>query len=228
MQEIKQILLNEAEDGYQRFSAKLIPNVNNVLGVRLPKLRKIAKEIYRTKDWQTFLQQDTEFLEETMLQGIVIGLVDQDIESLLNLVKNFVPKIDNWAVCDSFCAGLKYANKYKEEVWTFLQSYLGSEKEYDKRFAFVMLLNYFVDEKFLDKVFEIFDCFKDERYYAKMAVAWALSIYYIKFPEETLHYLKISKLDDWTFNKSIQKICESLRVDKITKESLRKLTRPKK
>ena len=58
-----------------------------------------------------------------------------------------------------------------------------------------------------------------------MACAWALSICYIKFPTKTLAYLKKSKLDNLTFNKGIQKICESLRVDKESKNKLKALKR---
>ncbi len=219
---IKQILLQKSEDDFRKFSSALIPNINNVLGVRLPILRKISKEIYNEGYWQTFLEQtDFEYMEEIMLQGMVIGLVKKDPEEILGYIKNFVPKIDNWAVCDSFCTGLKFVNKNQDLVWNFLQPYFQSEKEYDIRFGFVMLLGYFINEVYIDRVLLIIDKFKDDRYYAKMAVAWALSICYIKFPKKTLDYLKKSNLDCWTYNKSIQKICESLRVDKKTKDMLK-------
>ena len=88
-----------------------------------------------------------------------------------------------------------------------------------------MLISYYIDTEFISDVLKLIDEFKDERYYARMAAAWALSICYTKFPEKTFEYLKKSKLDDWTFNKSIQKICESLRVDKSTKNMLKYLKR---
>ena len=88
-----------------------------------------------------------------------------------------------------------------------------------------MLLDHFIDDEYIDKVLDLIDNFKDERYYAKMAAAWALSICFIKYPPKTLAYLKRSNLDKWTFNKSIQKIRESYRVDKETKEILKKYLR---
>ena len=204
---IKQKIISKAEKNYQKFSQSLLPNIDNVLGVRLPILRKIAKEIYTQTDWQKFLKQnDFEYMEETMLQAMVIGLVKDEPENILKLVNDFVPKIDNWSVCDSFCTGLKFVTKNQELVWKFIQPYFNSAKEYDIRFAFVMLL-------------------EDTRYYAQMACARALSICYIKFPKKTLAYLKKSKLDNWTFNKGIQKICESLRVEKSTKDMLKCLKR---
>lgn len=221
---IKQRLINESEKDFQKFSAFLIPNINNVLGVRLPKLRKIAKEIYKNGDWQEFINLgDFEYMEETMLKGMIIGLVKQPPPKILELVRNFIPEIDNWSVCDCFCSGLKFVKDNKELVWNFIQPYFKSKNEYDIRFAYVILLSYYIDINFIDKALKIIDGFKDERYYTKMAVAWALSICYIKFPEKTLEYLKISKLDNWTYNKGIQKICESLRVDKSTKTMLKSM-----
>ena len=222
--DIKQRLINESEKDFQKFSASLIPNINNVLGVRLPKLRKIAKEIYKSGEWEEFLNSsDFQYMEETMLKGMVIGLVKQPPDKILELVKNFIPEINNWSVCDCFCSGLKFVKDNKELVWNFIQPYFKSKNEYDIRFAYVILLSYYIDINFIDKALKIIDGFKDKRYYTKMAVAWALSICYIKFPEKTLEYLKISKLDNWTYNKGIQKICESLRVDKSTKTMLKSM-----
>lgn len=219
---IKERILSEAEKDYKKFSSSLIPNIDNVLGVRLPILRKIAKEIYTSGKWEEFLNCDNcEFMEETMLQGMVIGLVKP--EDILKYTAKFVPKINNWAVCDSFCTGLKFTKKNKKLVWDFIQPYFKSSQEFEIRFAFVMLLDYFIEEEYIDRVLDLIDEFKDERYYSRMAVAWALSVCFVKFPEKTFKYLKKFKLDNWTFNKSLQKIRESYRVSKEMKEMLKSL-----
>lgn len=216
---IKERILSEAEKDYKKFSSSLIPNIDNVLGVRLPILRKIAKEIYTSGKWEEFLNCDNcEFMEETMLQGMVIGLVKP--EDILKYTAKFVPKINNWAVCDSFCTGLKFTKKNKKLVWDFIQPYFKSSHEFEIRFAFVMLLDYFIEEEYIDRVLDLIDEFKDKRYYSRMAVSWALSVCFVKFPEKTFEYLKKSKLDSWTFNKSLQKIRESYRVSKEMKDML--------
>ena len=223
---IKNRILSEADKDYQKFSQALIPNIDNVLGVRLPILRRVAKEIYTKENWQKFLEQsDFEYMEETMLQAMIIGLVKDKPENVLKLVEKFVPKINNWSVCDSFCNGLKFTKQNRELVWDFIEPYFQSSKEYEIRFAYVMLLAHFVTEDYIDKCLIWIDKFNDPRYYAQMACAWALSVCYIKFPDKTFKYLKKSKLDNWTYNKSIQKICESLRVDKQTKNMLKCLKR---
>ena len=221
--DIRKRLEGLAENEYQRFSASLLPNINNVLGVRLPLLRKIAKDISNS-DWQEFLASDTIYMEETMLQGMVIGLIAKDL-GVLSLVANFVPKINNWSVCDSFCCGLKFVSAYKKEVYNFLQLYLNSKQEYEIRFGLVMLLNYYVEEDYLDEIFEVIDKFSSKDYYAQMAAAWLLSICYIKYPQLTEKYFETSKLDDYTFNKAIQKITESNRIAKNEKLRLKKYKR---
>ena len=105
-------------------------------------------------------------------------------------------------------------------MWKFLQKYLNSDKEFEVRFGIVMLLDYYISEEYIEKILKIFDETKHEGYYVKMAVAWAISICYIKFPQETEEYLKNNNLDEFTYRKSIQKIKESYRVSKDQKQKL--------
>ena len=222
---VKEKILDIAEKDYKQFSASLIPNIDNVLGVRIPALRQLAKEVYKESGIEYLSCDDTEYMEEVMLQGMIIGFIKDSPDKILEHVEKFIPKINNWAVCDIFCGGLKFTKKNKELVWNFIQKYLKSDKEYYKRFGLVMILSYFIDDKYVNKVLEILDNFSHEGYYARMGAAWALSICYVKQPEKTFNYLKKSKLDNWTYNKGIQKTCESFRVDKSTKEVLKSLKR---
>lgn len=217
--EIRKRLEQEAEEKYRVFSSALIPNIDNVLGVRIPKLNKLVKELYKT-DWKPFLNQPCIYMEETMLQGMLIAKTG-DFE----LVKQFVPKINNWSVCDKFCNSLKCIKDNKQQVWKFIQPYLKSKKEYNNRFALVIMLEYFIEEDYLAKIFEILNTFNSKKYYAQMAVAWLVSMCFVEFPKETTEFLKTTKLDDWTYNKSIQKIIESLKVDKPTKQKLKLMKR---
>jgi len=224
-QSIKEQLLNLADEEYQKFATALIPTINNVIGVRLPELRKLARTIAKG-DWRTFLAQaESDYFEEVMLQGMVLGYVKTDIEEILRYVADFIPKIDNWSVCDSFCISLKFTLKNKERVWDFIVPYLLSDKEYEIRFAVVMMLNFFIEEEYINRILQLLDKVSHEGYYAKMAVSWALSICYIKLPEPTMSYLLSNTLDDFTYNKALQKITESYRVDQETKTMIRAMKR---
>lgn len=223
--EIKQQLLELSEPEYQKFSSRLIPNISkdSILGVRLPQLRKIAKTIAKG-NWQHYLKTASDdTFEEIMLQGMVIGYLKEELDQILPYVKNFIPKINNWSTCDSFCAGLKLSKKYSDEMWRFILPYLKGKQEYDIRFGVVMLLSYYVNEKYIDDALYLLDAIDYDAYYVKMAVAWAVSLYYINFPQRTVVYLKDNNLDSFTYNKALQKITESLKVDDETKRMIRQM-----
>lgn len=108
---LREQLLEMADPGYRDFHAALVPGVGNIIGIRLPLLRGIARQIARG-DWRTFLAaDDLLYYEERMLQGLVIGYAKCTPGEKLEHVARFVPKIDNWAVCDCFCWRLKAAER---------------------------------------------------------------------------------------------------------------------
>lgn len=224
---VKEKLQSLADEKYRAFISGLLPNVDNIMGVRLPALRKVAREI-AGGDWRGFLEENpaySESLEEIMLQGMVLGCVKADIEELLRYVAGFVPKIDNWSVCDSFCMGLKIVKRHKDRVWDFLQPYFISREEFELRFGIVMLLSYYIDDRYIGHVLAILDSIKHEGYYVKMAVAWTISVCFVKQPEPTMKFLQSNTLDDFTYNKALQKITESYRVDAETKAVIRSMKR---
>ncbi|MEY8002005.1 DNA alkylation repair protein [Clostridium sp. Mt-5] len=224
-QKIRDQIFELADEKYKEFHTKLSPTDSNIVGVRMPVLRKIAKEIARG-DWREYLKTaENEYYEEIMIQGMVIGYIKVDVEERLKLIEKFVPKIDGWGICDSFCNGLKFIKSNRERVWNFIQPYLRSNHEFYIRFGVVVLLDFYIDEVYVNSVLDALDKIKYDGYYVKMAVAWALSTCYIKFPENTMAYLKNNSLDDFTYNKSLQKITESLRIDNKTKLVIKNMKR---
>lgn len=222
---VKEQLQMYAEENFRTFTMRLMPGVENVYGVRLPVLRKMAKAVIK-EDWRSYLEAASdESYEEIMLQGMVIGYACMELSELFARMERFIVKIDNWSVCDSFCAGLKITREHKAEMWMFLDKYLRSQNEYEIRFGVVMLLDYYTEEAYLQEALAFFDTIRHEGYYVRMAVAWAVSIYYIKYPKQVLEYLKENQLDNWTYNKALQKITESLQVDKETKAYIRSFKR---
>ena len=133
----------------------------------------------------------------------------------------FVPMINSWGICDSSCATCHFMKKDQEYWYGYLQKWLKSSREYEIRFGVVCLLDFFINEAYIDAVLEEMKKIHHDGYYVKMAVAWAVSICYIHFPEKTQKLLKENSLDDWTHNKTIQKIRESLRISKEEKEMLK-------
>lgn len=225
---IEKDLFNMQDKKYQSFQLKLCPGVNNIIGVRLPELRKYAKNISKVVN---YAEIPTKYYEEIMLKGMLIGL---EKEINYEQIETFIPLITNWAICDTFCSSLKKVKNDKENMWNFLQKYLKSKKEYEIRFAVVMILQYFIDEKYIDKVLKILSKIKNKNYYAQMAIAWAYSICFIKFYDKTKKFFEeelikkennkfTTKIDNFIYNKSIQKAIESYRLTKVQKDELRKI-----
>ena len=223
---IKQELIQMSDSKYKSFHSNLCPGINNILGIRVPVLREYAKKLIKKYSFEELINNiDDEYYEEIMLQGMLIGLNSKENFNVIKkYIEDYIPKIDNWAICDTFCAGLKIVNQNKENMWGFIKQYLDSDQEFYLRFAIVIILDYYIEEKYLEEIFRIFNNIQSEYYYVKMAIAWAISISLIKYYDKTINYLKNnSKIDKWTYNKSLQKAIESYRITKDQKELLKNM-----
>lgn len=223
---IKQELIQMSDSKYKSFHSNLCPGINNILGIRVPVLREYAKKLIKKYSFEELINNiDDEYYEEIMLQGMLIGLNSKENFNVIKkYIEDYISKIDNWAICDTFCAGLKIVNQNKENMWGFIKQYLDSDQEFYLRFAIVIILDYYIEEKYLEEIFRIFNNIQSEYYYVKMAIAWAISICLIKYYDKTINYLKNnSKIDKWTYNKSLQKAIESYRITKDQKELLKNM-----
>lgn len=222
MKDIRKKLFEMQDLKYKEFDSSLCPNVEKIIGVRIPQLRAMAKEI-ASNEYKEFLENaQDEYYEELVLQGLVIGYAKISIEETFDYLKKFVPKINSWAVCDTTCSNLKITKKHMQEMWDFLEQYINSDKEYEIRFALVMYLNYFLTDEYIDEILQKIDKIENKEYYVQMATAWLVSTAYVEQREKTETFLQQNNLDKFTQNKSIQKIRESYRVSKEDKEKLRK------
>jgi len=216
-----------ADAGYVEFHKKIVPGVGEVRGVRSPVVKAWAKNIAKG-DYDGFIKMVTfDSYEETITCGLVIGYCKADIEKKLEYLADFIPNITNWAVCDSTVSALKIKKQDEKKVYEFLQPYLQSDKEYDIRFGVVMLMSSFISDEYIDDVLKIYGSIKSDKYYVNMGVAWGISVCFVKYPEKTMELLKNNSLDTFTYNKALQKIIESLRVDKETKDIIRGMKRKK-
>lgn len=227
---IKAELLRLAEQGNKPFTQSLNPGVPNVLGIRIPQLRKLAARIAKG-NWEAYLATaDTYYMEERMLQGMVLGCIrpDKDVERYLERVTRFVRIINSWSVCDTFkfAGGKRFIEANSDRLWHYLKGWMQSQGEYEIRFGVVMAMQLFIDNRHIDELLRLYDGIRHEGYYVRMGVAWALSVCFVKCPDTTMRYLKEgNSLDDFTYNKALQKITESLRVDAATKQTIKGMKR---
>ena len=220
---LRQELVSLADFKYCAFSRSLLPGAENILGVRLPYLRQIAKYA-ANNNWRDLLDDPAEtlYMEEQMVLGMILGYAkDMEWEEFLFRIAQFIPKIDNWSICDSVCCTLKRVKTSRKSFWNFLLPYLFSPKEFDVRFAAVMILNFYIDEEWIDRALSVLVPQNPQGYYAKMGIAWALSVCWISFPEKAHSIICPDNMAPEIYQKTIQKVIESAKTPKLEKERLR-------
>ncbi len=222
---VKEKLCSFACLEYKEFHSGLCPGTNNIIGVKVPVIRKFAKDLLSEYSVSLLYNEiDDEYYEEIMLKGIIIGF-EKDIDKVKEYISDFVLKIDNWAICDTFCAGLKITKKYLPQMREFILGYRDSTSEFELRFMIVMILDYYILDDYLEDNFKIFESVKIDSYYVNMAIAWVLSVCFVKFYDRTLKYFVNSNLNDFVYNKTISKVCDSYRVSDKHKKKLKSLRR---
>lgn len=233
-EEIRKELIKNSDENITKLTEKLCPNIEDyeILGIKIPILRKRAKQIASSDNFEKYLEEINnsklkKYLEEIILEGLIIAYSKIDLEKKLEMMKNYVPKINNWLINDTVCATIKTKdNKELKLLWNFITPYLKSKNQFEVRFAVVMMLDNFIIEEYVDKVIEKLDKVENTEYYAEMAISWTLAEIGIKFNEKAMKYLKgNNNLDKFTFNKTLQKMRESYRISKEQKEELKKMKR---
>lgn len=172
--ELRRSLEALADPRYRAFASKLIPGGIPMLGVRLPQLRAMAKQLARAGHWQLPTPAEP-YMEEVMLRGMLIGYAPRHVklEARLTELERFVPLISNWSICDSCCTTYAFVRRQREEVWPWLAPYLASAEEFPARFGVVMLLCHYRQEAtWAARVAEVLPTVPATGYYAEMAVAW--------------------------------------------------------
>ena len=222
MIDYRRILREEAEPEYAAFSSKLNPGKEGIIGVRIPKIRTLAKEISKD-DWESFLKEIPENFEEEFLKGLVIATAPMDVSERIGYTEDFLGYVDNWATCDTFCSAWTFRKSESERVYDYFASLMDSGEEYRMRVSLVLRMDDFIDEGHIEDILDDIVSYRNDGFYYKMGAAWVMSVCYVKFPERTEPLLGSGKLDAWVNNKSIQKICESFRVSDESKARVRRL-----
>lgn len=219
-------LLFKLQDlNYLDFNAKLIPNVpkERMIGVRVPELRKLAKRSMKERREESLCFLDDlphHYYEENLLHAFLIENL-KDIEDVFRRTEEFLPHVDNWAVCD--CFSPKLYKKHREKLLPHIDRWLNSRETYSVRYGIGMLMQHFLGEEFQIEFLERVARIRSEEYYIRMMQAWYFCEALIKQWDSALPYIEQKKLEDWTHNKAIQKATESYRLTEEEKQLLRKL-----
>ena len=217
---IRQRLEELRDETYRDFHSKLMPETDPtvIIGVRMPQLRKLAKEISVMPEACRFMKQlPHRYYEENNLHGLLIEGI-KDYDECMDALEHFLPYVDNWATCDMIAP--KIFAKHREDLLVHIRAWLRSDLTYTVRFGTGMLMRHFLDDDFREEYLDMVSALRSDEYYVNMMTAWYFATALAKQYEAALPYIEGRKLDVWTHNKAIQKARESRRVSQEHKEYL--------
>ena len=225
VQEIRDRLFALQDPEYRLFQSKLMPTVDpaRVIGVRIPDLRKLSRELAETEQAAAFVRQlPHDYYEENNLHGFLIASL-RDYGETVAALESFLPHVDNWATCDLLHP--RAFDKRPEALPDQLFRWLQSDRTYTVRFAMGMLMSLYLDEAFRPGYADWIAGIKSEEYYVNMMAAWYFATALAKRWDDVFPYLTDHRLPVWTHNKAIQKAIESRRISPEQKQILRSLKR---
>ena len=220
---IQERLFALQDEKYREFQRSLIPGLSKekIIGIRMPAMRKLAKEFSKEEEAAAFLKQLPHiYYDENILHAILIAGM-KDYDACMEALEAFLPYIDNWAVCDSLSP--KVFGKHKTELLQKIRLWILSGHTYTCRFGMGMLMRWFLDDDFCPEYLELPAAVRSEEYYVNMMRAWYFATALAKQYEAIFPFLEEKRLDAWTHNKTIQKAIESYRITQEQKAYLRTL-----
>ena len=204
---------------YKNFQSKIVNSKLKLIGIRLPMLRTIARKISKTNVEDFFKLVGNTYFEEVMIYGLVLSQVDETLFD--KYLIDFISRIDNWSICDSFCSDIKVIENRLGKYWIYINNLIDLDNEFQTRVSIVIMLNYYLCNQYIDRVLDIVSKIKCDYYYVNMAISWLLSEAFINYNDKVIKLFESGKLSKFIQNKTISKIRDSYRVDKETKEFLK-------
>lgn len=217
----QELLFQLQDKSYRDFHSKLIPTISEetIIGIRMPAMRKLAKEYAKDPESEDFLKQlPHTYYDENVLHALLVAEI-RDYDTCVREVEHFLPYVDNWAVCDVFSP--KVFRKNRDKLIEKVREWSASEHPYTCRFGMEMLMTHFLDEDFRPEYLEIPVAVHSGEYYVNMMIAWFYATALAKQWDATVGYIEKHRLDPWTHNKTIQKARESYRITPEQKEYLK-------
>ena len=222
---IQERLFALRDEKYREFQRSLIPGLSKekIIGIRMPAIRKLAKEFSKEEEAAAFLKQlPHTYYDENILHAFLIAGM-KDYDAYMEALEAVLPYSDNWAACDSLSP--KVFGKHKTELLQKIRLWILSGHTYTCRFGMGMLMRWFLDEDFRPEYLEMPAVVRSEKYYVNMMTAWFFATALAKQWDAAIPYLEQNRLDVWTHNKTIQKARESYRITPEQKEYLKTLKR---
>ncbi len=217
-------LKSQADLKYREFHSNLVPNIptDYIIGIRMPIMRKIGKAISRGNGRSFLSFPKDNYYEEALLYGIVLGNIKtNDYEDFCNLYDRFIPRINNWAVCDCCSGKSRDFKKYKEEYFSYIEKYLYSQNPWAVRYGIITMFEYKKEKVYLNEILNRLNKIENDFYYVKMAKAWLVAELFTFFSDEVYGFITDNNFDNETMKMTFQKIRDSYRVNPLWKDKIK-------
>ncbi len=211
-----------SEEKFKSFSKKIMAANKPLIGVRTPAIKAIAKKISKDNPTEYIAECKFGYYEDTLLYGLVIATLPKN--DFFKYLPTYLAHCDSWAHIDVLVPEIKFAKKDKCELFDYVEKHIVTDEGFYLRFCIITLMDYFLPEK-LNYILKTLEKIDGKGYYNDMAIAWLLSVAFVKNRDETFEYLNYDKLSNFTHNKTISKIRDSFRVSAEDKELVKRLVR---
>lgn len=208
-----------SDEKYKKFHSGIVNTKLDIIGIRVPIMREIAKKILKTNIKDFFKVVKSNYYEEVFIEGLVLSNSNEEL--IDKYLLKFISKVDSWGICDSFCSNMKIINKKMGKYWIYFTSMIDLNNEFQTRVSIVVMMNYYLNNNYIDRVLKIVSDIKSDKYYINMAISWLFCNAMIKYPEKVIELLNSRKLSKFVQNKTISKIQDSYRISKEMKNNVK-------
>lgn len=196
---MKEFYLFNKDLEYKKFNERIIPTKYEIVGIRVPILKKYIKSIKK------YIRTDRKYYEDFLIEIYSLNYTE-DIKKT-EILEELLEYFDNWALVDFTISNLKFKNL--DILKRFLDKIKNSKKEFIIRYYIGNLMKYY-----LDSSFDIVKTYENTKfYYVDMMVAWYYQNYYFKVDKETINK-HLEEINNNIKKYTIRKIKDSIREKK--------------
>ena len=221
--DIENRLFSLRDEGYAALQSKIVPTIekNTLIGVRIPVLRKLAKELSKEPSAVCFLSRlPHAYYDENILHALMIN-EERDFELMTEKLTAFLPFVDNWAVCDTIKP--RIPKDRRGEFREMIAKWIASERPYEVRFAIGMLMSHYLDDESAGASLKAVDAVSSGEYYVRMMQAWFFATALAKQYEKAITYLERGLPDPFVMAKTKSKCMDSFRISDERKRYIKSI-----
>lgn len=211
----------KSDPQYKIFNDKITVSKIESLGVRTPDVKAVAKSVDKSEIEEYLSECRFAYYEDTIIFGLLLARLGAD--EFWKRKDEYLGRCDSWAHIDTVVPAIKIGKADKDRFYELNKDGIESLDGFFLRFRIVVFMRFYIDETHMAEILRLMDKLDGRGYYNDMAIAWLISVAFVKQRGITLAYLQNDNLGEFTHNKAISKIHDSFRVSDSDKKYLKTL-----